>query len=149
MRLTEYFARRQAKAARTPHRPRPAKRPWYISAETARKIATLPPVPKFLAAAYANLGGIEVASTEPSVDRQRNAIGPLDPRYTTDGLSTRQHKAGRMTQLLALMRTAYKAGDRATYDRLIRPFDAAARAIEGKGWGRDCRELSFPEWTNG
>ena len=105
-------------------------------------------MPKFLAAAYANLGGIEVPSDEPDATRQRNGIGPLDPRYTTDGLSARQHKAGRMTQLLSLMLTAYKAGDRPAYDKLVRPFDAAARAIEGKGWGRECRELSFPEWTN-
>lgn len=77
-----------------------------------------------------------------------NSIGPLDKRYDPTGLSRRQQKAGRMVQLIDLMRKAYETGDRAAYDRLVRPFDSAATAIEGKGWGRDVRELTFPEWTS-
>lgn len=97
---------------------------------------------------YGMCGGAIKQST-PSAILNRNSIGPLDKRYTTDGLTRRQQKAGRMVQLIEQMRRAYEAGDRAAYDRLVRPFDSAAAAIEGAGWGHDVRELTFPAWTNG
>lgn len=99
--------------------------------------------------ALRNLCGGPTTPSIPCNITSRNSIGPLDKRYTTDGLTCRQRAAGRMVQLLATMRKAYEAGDRATYDRLVRPFDSAATAIEGAGWGHDVRELTFPEWTNG
>ncbi len=74
--------------------------------------------------------------------------GPLEAAYDSSAVSPQLKAAGRITQLIVIMKPLYAAGDRAGFDRYVPEFDWLSDLLEDEpGWGLAIRRQLFPTFS--
>ena len=72
--------------------------------------------------------------------------GPLEPTYDASSVPPRRRAAGRLVQLISVMTTAYKDGNRVAFNERVPEFDWLADLLDGDGWGAMLRRQLFPDF---